>query len=236
MSLVSFLTTIADAIRSKTGAAGEIPAPEFADRILAIATGSNEAPSISVDDAGLITATAGDKSATHQLPTSAGGTFSAGSEDQTVASAGDFLTGDVVLAAAAGSGKTVKFFRRADDTTDPTTSIVCESSISGTATIYVNITLNGFSAGRELLYLYIQYCLTDETAGESYSLLLCPYDTSYDVFLTKGNQVFLIHEGAVTMTQTDDTLTITFSTYNATLKSFVAGVYSSSEDHYLYLE
>lgn len=54
-------------------------------------------PSISVSSAGLITATAGDKSATKQLATQAGGTRTPGTSDTTIVYAGQYATGNITM-------------------------------------------------------------------------------------------------------------------------------------------
>ena len=60
-------------------------------------SGEQATPVIDVNSGGLITATAGDKSATKQLDTAPGKTVTPGTADQTVVSAERFTTGDVVV-------------------------------------------------------------------------------------------------------------------------------------------
>ena len=73
-------------------------------------------PSISVSSGGLITATAtqeagvvaaGTKTATRQLTTKGGTTITPGDAVQTAVPAGTFVTGDILVAAAAAGGKQV---------------------------------------------------------------------------------------------------------------------------------
>jgi hypothetical protein len=73
-------------------------------------------PTISVSSGGLITATAtqeagavaaGTKSATRQLTTKGGTTITPGDDVQTAVSAGTFVTGDILVAAAAGESQVV---------------------------------------------------------------------------------------------------------------------------------
>lgn len=54
-------------------------------------------PSISVSSSGLITATAGDKSATKQLSTQAGGTRTPGTSDAIIAYNGQYVTGNITM-------------------------------------------------------------------------------------------------------------------------------------------
>lgn len=61
-------------------------------------------PSISVSSAGLITATAGDKSATKQLSTQSGKTITPGSTEQIAVAAGKYVTGDIIVAAVQSGG------------------------------------------------------------------------------------------------------------------------------------
>ena len=60
--------------------------------------GEQEAPVISVSSDGLITATAGDKSSTQQLPTQAGGTITPGTSSKTAVASGRYTTGNVAVA------------------------------------------------------------------------------------------------------------------------------------------
>lgn len=209
----------------------------YPDKIRAIQTSSGEAPAISVTDNGIIIATAGDKSAYLQLPTNEGGTFTPTSEAQTVASAGDFLTGDIIVgAAAAGSGKEVKCFRRGSNVSTQTTSIVSSSTLSG-YTHTITIVLDGFTAAREFLCLYLQYCLSEPNGDGAFTLVLTPYNTSYGGLLTSGNNCRYIGLADVKYEQGENALTITI-TYrgDSSMATYSAGNVSSSEDYYLYLE
>ena len=78
------LTEVANAIREKDGTSASIPVLDFESRIGAIETAVE--PTIAVSDTGLITATSGNKTATHQLSS---------------ADDGDFIAANIV------SGKTV---------------------------------------------------------------------------------------------------------------------------------
>lgn len=62
---------------------------------------AQEAPVISVSAGGLITATAGDKSSTQQLPTQAGGTVTPGTSAKTAVASGRYTTGNVTVAGSA---------------------------------------------------------------------------------------------------------------------------------------
>lgn len=81
-----------------------IPVPDFAPRILALSGGEQATPEISVDENGLITATAGDKSATKQLSTQSGKTITPGPTEQIAVAAGKYVTGDVIVAAVENTG------------------------------------------------------------------------------------------------------------------------------------
>lgn len=83
---------------------GLIPVPDFAPRILALSGGEQATPEISVDESGLITATAGDKSATKQLSTQSGKTITPGATEQIAVAAGKYVTGDVKVAAVESTG------------------------------------------------------------------------------------------------------------------------------------
>lgn len=88
---------------------GQTPGDVFADypaKIRAIETGGGEqaTPEITVDENGLITATAGDKSATKQLSTQSGKTITPGPTEQIAVAAGKYVTEDVKVAAVSGGG------------------------------------------------------------------------------------------------------------------------------------
>ena len=63
--------------------------------------GKQEAPVISVSSSGLITATAGDQSATQQLPTQAARTITPSTSTQTAVASGRYTTGNVIVAGSA---------------------------------------------------------------------------------------------------------------------------------------
>lgn len=62
---------------------------------------AQEAPVISVSAGGLITATAGDKSATQQLPTQESKTVTPGTSTKTAVASGRYTTGNVTVAGSA---------------------------------------------------------------------------------------------------------------------------------------
>lgn len=91
------LSQIAKAIRSKGGTSANLSFPTgFANAIADLQT-DGETPVISVNSSGLITATAGDKSATKQLTTQAAQTITPGTSNKTIAS-GRYLTGTQTIA------------------------------------------------------------------------------------------------------------------------------------------
>lgn len=81
-----------------------IPVLEFKPRILALSGGEQATPEISVDESGLITATAGDKSATKQLSTQSGKTITPGPTEQIAVAAGKYVTGDIIIEAIQNTG------------------------------------------------------------------------------------------------------------------------------------
>ena len=88
---------------------GQNPGNVFAEypaKVRAIKTGGGEqaTPVIAVSDSGLITATAGDKSATKQLSTQSGKTITPGPAEQIAVAAGKYVTGDVKVAAVESTG------------------------------------------------------------------------------------------------------------------------------------
>ena len=91
---------------------GQTPGDVFADypdMVRAISGGGGEqaTPEIDVSEGGLITATAGDKTATEQLPTEPGKTVNAGSAEKVVVQAGKFVTGDIKVGAVVMDGANV---------------------------------------------------------------------------------------------------------------------------------
>lgn len=87
-----------------SGGKALIPVLEFKPRIKALSGGEQATPEIVVDENGLITATAGDKSATKQLSTQSGKTITPGATEQIAVAAGKYVTGDVIVAAVQGGG------------------------------------------------------------------------------------------------------------------------------------
>lgn len=81
-----------------------IPVLEFKPRIKALSGGEQATPEITVSGSGLITATAGDKSATKQLSTQGGKTITPGDTEQIAVAAGKYVTGDVIVAAVENTG------------------------------------------------------------------------------------------------------------------------------------
>lgn len=78
---------------------------QYPDMVRAIQTGGEQAtPVIEVSNGGLITATAGDKSATKQLSTQGGKTITPGPTEQIAVAAGKYVTGDVIVAAVENTG------------------------------------------------------------------------------------------------------------------------------------
>ena len=78
---------------------------QYPDMVRAIQTGGEQAtPVIEVSNGGLITATAGDKSATKQLSTQSGKTITPGPTEQIAVAAGKYVTGDVIVAAVQNTG------------------------------------------------------------------------------------------------------------------------------------
>ena len=78
---------------------------QYPDMVRAIQTGGEQAtPVIEVSNGGLITATAGDKSATKQLSTQSGKTITPGPAEQIAVAAGKYVTGDIVVAAVQSGG------------------------------------------------------------------------------------------------------------------------------------
>lgn len=100
------LISVADTIRAKGGTTEPLTFPAgFKTAIESIQTGGEQAtPVIAVSDSGLITATAGDKSATKQLSTQSGKTITPGPTEQIAVEAGKYVTGDVLVAAVENTG------------------------------------------------------------------------------------------------------------------------------------
>lgn len=103
----SIVTRTADDLTT-SGNTVEVPAGYYAtEASKSVDTVVQATPSISVDQSGVITATssqdagwveAGEKSATQNLSTETGGTFTPSTEDQTAASAGKYLLSDITIA------------------------------------------------------------------------------------------------------------------------------------------
>lgn len=101
----STLTGIGNAIRRKTGGTALIDPLDMESEIDGISgSGEQATPEISVNENGLITATAGDKVAYEQLPTQAGKTITPGPTEQIAVAAGKYVTGDIIIAAVQNSG------------------------------------------------------------------------------------------------------------------------------------
>ena len=101
----STLTGIGNAIRRKTGGTALIDPEDMESEIDAISGGGEQAtPEIAVDENGLITATAGDKSATKQLSTQSGKTITPGPTEQIAVAAGKYITGDIIIEAVQNVG------------------------------------------------------------------------------------------------------------------------------------
>lgn len=101
----STLTGIGNAIRRKTGGTSLIDPENMESEIDAISGGGEQAtPEIAVDENGLITATAGDKSATKQLSAQSGKTITPGPTEQIAVAAGKYVTGDVIVEAVENTG------------------------------------------------------------------------------------------------------------------------------------
>ena len=73
-------------------------------RAIQIGGGEQATPEIEVSNSGLITATAGDKSATKQLSTQSGKTITPGPTEQIAVEAGKYVTGDVIVEAVENTG------------------------------------------------------------------------------------------------------------------------------------
>ena len=93
------MQAIADAIRAHTNSTQGITINEMPLQISGISDGEQATPEISVSSSGLITATAGDKSATKQLTTQAAKTITPSISSQTVVASGVYTTGEVTVAA-----------------------------------------------------------------------------------------------------------------------------------------
>lgn len=78
---------------------------QYPDMVRAIETKTEvPTPEIAVSENGLITATAGDKSATKQLSTQSGKTITPGPTEQIAVAAGKYVTEDIIVAAVQSSG------------------------------------------------------------------------------------------------------------------------------------
>lgn len=131
----SDIVAIADAVRAKNGTTSEMTLGQIIDSIDNISTSIT--PTITVSSVGLITATAGDKSATKQLTTQAAKTITPSTSSQTAVASGRYTTGAVTVDAIPSTY--VKPSATKDATTyTPTTSnqtIASGTYLSGTQTI-----------------------------------------------------------------------------------------------------
>ena len=93
------MQAIADAIRARTNSTQGITINEMPFQISGISRGEQATPEISVSSSGLITATAGDKSATKQLTTQSAKTITPSTSSQTAIVSGRYTTGAVTVAA-----------------------------------------------------------------------------------------------------------------------------------------
>lgn len=103
MALTDKLSSIADAIRSKTGKTGKLTLSQMPSEILSISgsggTVSYETPTIEVSSSGLITSEANGMSATKQLGVQAGKTVTPTKSEQTAVASGMYTTGDIKVGA-----------------------------------------------------------------------------------------------------------------------------------------
>lgn len=99
-NLTSLFTAIADAIRAKKGTTGTIVADNFPEEIASIQSGGTveqATPTITVSSGGLITATAGSKSATKQLTAQSSTTITPGTSRKTAVASSRYTTGAVYV-------------------------------------------------------------------------------------------------------------------------------------------
>ena len=97
----SDLTAIADAIRSSTGTTSTFNVPELSERAVSLienwAGVEQETPKISVNPSGLITATAGTKTSTHQLAFQETKTITPSTISQIAVPSGYYTGGDITI-------------------------------------------------------------------------------------------------------------------------------------------
>ena len=107
-------------------------------------------PVIEVSNSGLITATAGDKSATKQLSTQSGKTITPGPTEQIAVAAGKYVTGDVIVAAVQSGGGGEQ--GSAIIINGPSVSMWCEASVSSITPIFEHqvVSVDGATYGFEL--------------------------------------------------------------------------------------
>lgn len=190
--------------------------------------GKQETPVISVSDGGLITATAGDKSATYQLPVQAAQTITPGTASKTIAK-GKFLTGTQTIAGdadliAANIASGVNIFGVAGSLGGGGASKAIRVTGSGTETLTVSGPVDelGYLLGCNLI---IMQCLggnygvyaamfsvpkvthVNSITSTKFNVMIT-YNSNYDALRTMTNDiesVFVTSNGSVV------TLTITSS-------------------------
>lgn len=174
----ALLTNIGAAIREKNGESTQYTPAQMATKIAAIETAS--APSISVSSAGLITATAGSKSATKQLSAQAAKTVTPSTADQTAVSSGKYTTGAVTVKGdanlkAENIAEGVSIFGVAGSHTGGAEYAVCE--LAKTKTIATGLS--------RITHLYAAldtgYVSSKSYSGEGY---VCNLTAAHDGFST----------------------------------------------------
>lgn len=177
MTLSEFLSSVANAIRTKTGKTSSIPALNFAEEILSIETGSSvetveqATPNIVVSNAGLITASAtqtagyveaGTKSATKQLTTQASKTITPTTSNQTAVASGRYTTGAVTVKGDA--------------------NLVAENIKSGVSIFGVAGTLSGGVKTCKLnVIAYTAFCISYSALGDDGNIFATQVYYSVDV-------------------------------------------------------